>query len=64
MEAVTEQSDTPTAAVKVAVAWAGGFIGIQLSDWVLLATLIYTLLQIYFLLRDKWRRRKNESPEN
>lgn len=30
--------------------------GYQLSDWVLIATLIYTLLQTYFLVRDKyWR---------
>lgn len=33
--------------------------GVGLSDWVLLATLIYTVLQVFFLLRDKcyrpWR---------
>lgn len=28
--------------------------GVSLSDAVLAATLIYTVLQIYFLLRDKW----------
>jgi hypothetical protein len=28
--------------------------GVALSDWVLLATLIYTILQVGFLLRDKW----------
>jgi hypothetical protein len=28
--------------------------GVGLSDWVLLATLVYTVFQTYFLLRDKW----------
>jgi hypothetical protein len=28
--------------------------GVALSDWVLLTTLVYTVLQLYFLLRDKW----------
>lgn len=28
--------------------------GVGLSDYVLLATLIYTVLQVGFLLRDKW----------
>lgn len=28
--------------------------GVSLQDGVLLATLVYTLLQLYFLLRDKW----------
>ena len=35
------------------------FFGVGLSDWVLLATMIYTALQVFFLLRDKcyrpWR---------
>lgn len=28
--------------------------GVQLSDIVLLATLIYTAAQLFFLIRDKW----------
>ena len=28
--------------------------GVGLADWVLIITLIYTVLQIYFLLRDRW----------
>jgi len=28
--------------------------GVALSDWVLLTTIVYTLFQFYFLLRDKW----------
>lgn len=42
--------------LKVAVAWVGWLGGIKLSDLVLLATLIYTLLQIYFLIRNKGRK--------
>ena len=29
------------------------FLGVPLADWVLIATLVYTILQIAFLLRDK-----------
>lgn len=36
--------------------------GYQLSDWVLIATLVYTLLQTFFLVRDKyWRYRREQS---
>ena len=28
--------------------------GVQLSDIVLLATLVYTAAQLFFLIRDKW----------
>lgn len=28
--------------------------GVPLSDWLIIATLVYTVLQIVFLLRDKW----------
>lgn len=36
--------------------------GVALQDWVLLATLGYTILQLYFLLRDKWwRQRKGKN---
>lgn len=34
--------------------------GVGLSDWVLIVTLAYTFLQIYFLLRDKWWRKRKE----
>lgn len=34
--------------------------GVGLSDWVLLLTLGYTLLQIFFLLRDKWYRPRKD----
>lgn len=42
---------TPPAAITAATK----FTNMTLSDWVLLATLVYTLLQIAYLLR-KWFR--------
>lgn len=46
-----------TEAAKAAPAVTVGSLtlfGVGLSDWVLLATLLYTVMQIGFLLRDKW----------
>lgn len=37
--------------------------GIPLSDVVLVATLVYTALQVFFLLRDKWWRQRGKSKE-
>ena len=34
--------------------------GVALADWVLLLTAIYTAIQIYFLVRDRWLKRKNK----
>lgn len=39
-------------------------VGVPLSDVVLCITLVYTLLQLYFLLRDKWWRPKRGKPED
>lgn len=39
--------------------------GVGLADWVLILTIIYTLLQLFFLLRDKWYRpRKDKNGSN
>lgn len=54
---MTEHQDGVGAAVmKVLIAWVGWVGGMQLSEWVLLATLIYTVLQIYFLIKNKGKR--------
>ncbi|KVG31461.1 hypothetical protein [Burkholderia diffusa] len=55
--------------IKVSIAWVGGLIGtllgqvaayLTLSNVVLSATLVYTVLQIFILARDKiFRRRTN-----
>lgn len=34
------------------------FIGFSLQEWVYIATLVYTVLQLFVLIRDKfWRKR-------
>jgi predicted benzoate:H+ symporter BenE len=53
----THQTDILTEAAKAAPAVTVGgltLFGVGLADWVLLVTLIYTLLQLGFLVRDKW----------
>jgi hypothetical protein len=41
--------------------------GISLQDWVLIATLLYTVASLYFLLRDKlyrpWKEKRNGSKQ-
>ena len=52
-----QHSEILTEAIKASPALTVGgltLFGVGLSDWVLLATLIYTVLQVGFLLRDKW----------
>lgn len=46
-------TETAKAAPTVTV---GGLtlFGVVLSDWVMILTIIYTLLQLFFLLRDRW----------
>jgi hypothetical protein len=34
--------------------------GVSLSDWLLLLTLVYTVLNLFFLLRDKWWRQRGK----
>lgn len=36
------------------------FVGVPIADWLVLATLLFTLLQVYFLLRDKWWRQRKD----
>ena len=58
-------SDIVTEAAKAApTVTVGGLtlFGVVLSDWVMILTIIYTLFQLFFLLRDKWwnkRKAKN-----
>ena len=52
-----------TEAIKASPALTVGgltLFGVGLSDWVLLATLIYTILQVGFLLRDKWLNKRKD----
>ena len=38
---------------KLGIVWVGFFAGMSLGDWVLLATLVYTLLQITLLIVER-----------
>lgn len=52
-------SDLITEAAKAAPTVAVGgltLFGVVLSDWVMILTIVYTLAQLSFLLRDKWYR--------
>lgn len=49
-----DDHDTNMALLKVLIAWVGTmFGGITLSGLVLFATLVYTVLQTYVLIRDR-----------
>lgn len=59
-----QQSDFTTELVKSAPPIAVGgltLFGVGLSDWVLLMTLVYTVLQVYILVRDKLIRNRDGS---
>lgn len=56
-------SDVLTEAAKaVPTVTVGGLTlyGVALSDYVLILTLVYTVLQILVLLRDKWWRQRKD----
>lgn len=40
------------------------FYGVELSQWVLLMTLIYTVIQIVLTLEKRFRKRKDQSDED
>ena len=49
--------DTEFSFLKLCGIWLAAWIAsLSLSKVLMLATLIYTLAQLYFLLRDKWWR--------
>ena len=55
------QTDMITASAKQSPPWfvlaLDAVAGIPLERWVLIMTMVYTLLQIWVLLRDKFMRR-------
>lgn len=54
--------ETAFGLAKAALAWIGAAVGsLTLSKLVLFATLVFTSLQTYVLVRDKIVRRKGES---
>jgi len=53
---MNNDNDNSAVVLKMVVAWFGAVFGsISLSDAVLAATLAYTLLQTYILLRNLWK---------
>lgn len=52
-----ENNETRVAAFKITLlTFAGALAEITLERWLTIAILIYTLAQLYFLIRDKWWR--------
>ena len=49
----SQHTDGAAIAAKLAVVWTGTLFGIKLSDLVLLATLLYTVLQIGIVIWDR-----------
>lgn len=58
MNASTNSEFTAEGLKALPTVTVGGLtlFGVGLSDWVLLATLFYTIAQIGFLFRDRWYR--------
>jgi len=58
---MNDDHSTRMAWLKMAVAWLLTGVGsVSLQDWMQIAALVYTLLQIYLLVRDRILRRKIE----
>ena len=59
MKAQDLVEDTIKASPSVTVAGLT-VLGVPVQEWLILATIVYTFLQIYFLLRDKWWRQRKD----
>jgi hypothetical protein len=60
---MTQHQDILTEGAKAAPALTVGgltLVGVSLADWLLAVTLVYTLAQLFFLLRDKWWRQRKD----
>lgn len=58
-----QHHDITVEAVKAgpAIAVSGlTFMGVGLSDWLILLTIVYTIAQLGFLIRDKWWRQRKD----
>jgi hypothetical protein len=54
----TIASASAKAAPPVAVTTADLFLGMPLDKWVAVATLVYVVLQTFFLLKDRLKKRR------
>lgn len=51
-----QDSDVQTAVGKLLVVWITTITGLTVTEWAALFAIVYTLLQIFVLVRDKiWR---------
>ena len=51
-----QHADVHTAVGKLLVVWITTLMGMTITEWAALFAILYTLLQIYILVRDKiWR---------
>jgi hypothetical protein len=62
---IVQDHESNWAAAKIAIAWIGVTFGsITLSQLAICSTIVFTVLQTFFLLRDKWwRERKAKAKE-
>ncbi len=61
---MTNHSELSQEAFKAAPSVTVGGLslaGVALSDWLIILTIIYTGLQLVFLLRDKWWRQRGKN---
>ena len=63
-ETTTVASEAAKAAPPVAVAVADTVFGLSLSDFLVAVTIIYTVLQIYVLVRDRIIREKRREDDD
>ena len=51
------ENENKVAAIKITMlTFAGAVAEVTLERWLTIAILVYTLAQLYFLVRDKWWR--------
>lgn len=51
--AAHNESDSHWVVVKLAIAWLSTIAGLKLTEWAAVFAIVYTILQIYVLVRDK-----------
>lgn len=57
-------NETKVAAFKITLLTTAGAVAeITLERWLTIAILLYTLAQLYFLVRDKWWRERQNKKE-
>lgn len=57
------ESDYPSIAGKMLIVWVSTITGITITEWAALFAILYTLLQIFILIRDKiWRDDHKKKP--